>query len=230
MATGEGRAQVGQGTIAVLLPHREIYASQGAGAVSLCVRDICSASRYRDRTVVLGRPVTAPFGTPAFQPVTASRWLPASRTSRYLAGAAALLLAAGRTLSVPAKAVAGHLSDRIGPLATTGHLGIALAASGVAWVVAPDGRWGAVPAVALVAAVSAVFPIANVLAFHELGDRGPLLGAFRSVQMGAGAVAAAAIGAGAQAHGLRPALLASLAAPTLLVALSRRAGAAAGAG
>jgi len=91
MATGGSQARGGQGTIAVLLPHREVYASQGAGAVSLCVRDICSASRYRDRTVVLGRPVTAPFETPAFQPVTPSRWLPASRTSRYLAGAAALL-------------------------------------------------------------------------------------------------------------------------------------------
>jgi len=164
------------------------------------------------------------YGTVVFLPVFAvSVW-------DVEPGAAALLLAAGRTLSVPAKAVAGHLSDRIGPLATTGHLGIALAASGVAWVVAPDGRWGAVPAVAFVAAVSAVFPIANVLAFGELGDRGPLLGAFRSVQMGAGAAAAAAIGTGAHALGLRPALLASLIAPVLLVVLSRRAGAALGAG
>lgn len=145
-------------------------------------------------------------------------------------GAAALLLAAGRTLSVPAKALGGHLSDRIGPLATTAHLGVLLAATGAAWMLAPDGLWGAVPAVAFVAGVGAAFPIANVLAFRELGDRGPLLGAFRSVQMGVGAVAAAAIGAGAHALGLRPALLASLIAPVLLIAVSRRAGAAPGAG
>ncbi len=74
-------------TVAVLLPHREIYSAVGAGAVSICVRDICAASAWRDRTVVFGAPVEAPFEGVAFQPVQSASWVHGSRTSRYLAGA-----------------------------------------------------------------------------------------------------------------------------------------------
>ena len=80
--------------------------------------------------------------------------------------------------------------------------------------------WGAVPAVGFVATVGSLFPVANLLAFDAFGNRGPLLGTFRSVQMGAGAVVAASIGAGAQTVGLRPTLLVTLVAP-LALALAR---------
>ncbi|MEJ2688099.1 MAG: glycosyltransferase family 4 protein [Gammaproteobacteria bacterium] len=91
MTAGQDHAQGGQGTIAVLLPRREVFAAAGAGAVSICVRNICSASAYRDRTVVLGEPVQTPFEDLTYRPVPPARWLPGSRTSRYLAGAVRLL-------------------------------------------------------------------------------------------------------------------------------------------
>lgn len=88
---GHGASGARLRPIAVVLPRRETYTAAGAGAVSICVRDICSASAYRERTVVLGAPVQAPFEAPAFQPVIPARWLPGSRTARYLVGAVGVL-------------------------------------------------------------------------------------------------------------------------------------------
>lgn len=73
-------------TIAVILPRREVYQKAGAGAVSLCVRDIAANSRYRDSTLVFGEPVAEPLEPPRFVPVTPSPWIFMRRASRYLTG------------------------------------------------------------------------------------------------------------------------------------------------
>ena len=73
-------------TFAVILPRREVYQKAGAGAVSLCVRDITANSRYRDSTLVFGEPVAEPLEPPRLIPVTPSPWIFMRRASRYLAG------------------------------------------------------------------------------------------------------------------------------------------------
>ena len=74
--------------IAILLSHREIYQAEGAGAVTSCVRDMAVCSRYRERIVVLGDPVSAPFAETRFLPVTKASWFYGRRTARYAQGAA----------------------------------------------------------------------------------------------------------------------------------------------
>ncbi len=135
------------------------------------------------------------------------------------AGAAALTLAVARVVSAPVKTGAGHLADRYGARRTSQGLGLVLLVSGALWIVAPTPAWGAVPAVLFAATVSGVFPLANLLSLDALGDRGALLGTYRSAQMATGAVAAAAIGAGAATIGLRATLAVTLLAPATLVAL-----------
>ena len=140
-------------------------------------------------------------------------------------GRAALLLALARVLSVPAKLLAGHAADRLGPLPTVRLLGAVLGVTGVLWTLLPERAWAVAPAVVFAATVSAVFPVANLLAYDSFGSRGPLLGTYRSVQMGVGAVASAAIGAAASTVGLRPTLACTVAVPaTLAVGFRRRTG------
>ncbi len=116
---------------------------------------------------------------------------------------AAGILAVGRVLSVPAKLVSGSMADRISPVATAKIIGVVLTASGLVWALAPV-RWiAAVAAIVFAAEVSALFPLANLLAFERVGRAGPALGAFRSLQLGAGAAAGLAVGAAAHAFGLR---------------------------
>lgn len=209
VATG---ALVAAAAVSVALADLPTVAPGPEGGVRRRLRDALGVA-----TGVGSAAAATQYGTVVFLPVFAvAEW-------GLEPGAAALLLAAGRTLSVPAKALGGHASDRAGPLATSARLGVVLAVAGAAWMAAPSASWGTVPAVVFVATVGAVFPIANVLAFREFGNRGPLLGTFRSVQMGVGAAVAAAIGAAGDAVGLRPVLLATLLAPVLLVAVSRRA-------
>lgn len=153
------------------------------------------------------------YGTVAFLPLFAVEVWGMSP------GGAALVLVLARVLSVPAKTLAGHLSDARGPLPTLRGIGGVLVVSGALWLAAPSGAIGAVPAVVFAACVSGAFPVANVLALAEFAGRGPLLGTYRSAQMAVGAVAAGAIGAGGAAIGLRPVLLLTLAAPVALVAL-----------
>lgn len=73
--------------LAILLPHRERYQPDGAGAVVSCVRDMAAHSRYRERLAVLGDPVAAPFAEPRFLPVTKAAWFYGRRTVRYQEGA-----------------------------------------------------------------------------------------------------------------------------------------------
>lgn len=77
--------------IAILLSHREIYQAEGAGAVTSCVRDMAACSRYRERIVVLGDPVSTPFTETRFLPVTRASWWYGRRTARYAQGAASAL-------------------------------------------------------------------------------------------------------------------------------------------
>jgi MFS family permease len=138
-------------------------------------------------------------------------------------GSAALVLAASRVASVPAKMVTGQWADRLGALRSAGRVGVLLAVSGAAWALAPSAWIGAVPAIVFGASTSSIFPIANLLAFEGFGDRGPLLGTYRSVQMGVGALGSATIGALASVFGLRPTLtVTAVLIPASLLLLSRR--------
>lgn len=84
--------------LAILLPHREVYQSDGAGAVVSCVRDMAAHSRYRERLVVLGDAVAAPFAEPPLAPVAKAPWYYGRRTARYLEGAARTAAALGPAL------------------------------------------------------------------------------------------------------------------------------------
>jgi len=141
--------------------------------------------------------------------------------------AAALMLAAARVLSVPSKLVAGHGSDRLGARATAGAIGLVLAIAGIAWTLAPAFAIGLVPAVVFAAAVSGLGPVANVLALEAFGQRGTMLGLFRSMQIALGAGLSALIGVCASWFGLRPTLAVAAALPLGLALLARRAGRAA---
>ena len=137
-------------------------------------------------------------------------------------GTAALVITVSRLLSVPAKLVSGNAADREGSVRLARRLGVGLAVLGLGWTVAP---W---PAVAIVAAVvfgafvAALGPVANVLALDAFEGRTQLLGAFRSVQIGFGALTSALIGAGAALFGLQAALVVvAVAIPGVLVTLGR---------
>jgi MFS family permease len=117
---------------------------------------------------------------------------------------AAAFLAIGRVLSIPAKLFAGWLADRVGPTSAARMIGLLLSASGLLWAVVPVVGLAIAGGVVFVAAVSGLFPLANTLAFDVAGRRGGALGAFRSLQLGAGALAGLVIGWSSQVAGLRP--------------------------
>lgn len=135
--------------------------------------------------------------------------------------AAAGILAAGRVLSVPAKLVSGSAADRAGPIRAARATGVILAVSGLVWALAPWTPLAALAAIVFTAEVSALFPLANVLAFQRVGRQGPALGAFRSLQLGAGAAAGFLIGAVASQAGLRPTVAVVGALPLVLLAVGR---------
>ena len=159
------------------------------------------------------------YGTVAFLPAFAvAAW-------DLSPGGAALVLAGSRVASVPAKIVTGQWADRLGATRSARRVGLVLAASGAGWALAPGPWTGIVPAVVFGASASSVFPIANLLAFEGFGDRGPLLGTYRSVQMGVGALGGATIGAISSVAGLRPTLAVSaVVVPASLLLLGRRSG------
>lgn len=132
--------------------------------------------------------------------------------------AAAGVLAVGRVLSVPAKLVAGATADRLGPVRAAQINGLVLGASGLVWALVPQVWVAAAGAIVFAAEVSALFPLANLLAFERVGTRTPALGVFRSIQLGAAAVAGFAIGAVADTVGLRPTVAVVGCLPVLLVA------------
>jgi predicted MFS family arabinose efflux permease len=134
---------------------------------------------------------------------------------------AAALLAAGRVLSIPAKLVSGALADRSGPVQAARMSGVALAAAGAVWALVPSVPLAAVGGIAFTAGVSGLFPLANVLAFDRVGRRGGALGAFRSLQLGAGAAAGFVIGHVAEWAGLRPTVAVVTLLPLVLVLIRR---------
>lgn len=141
------------------------------------------------------------YGTVSLLPVFAvAAW---GVSPAYAAG----VLAAGRVASAPAKVVVGWTSDRWGPVTTVRGIATMLAGTGLVWVLAPYGAIAVVAATVFTAAVSAVFPVANLLAVEGFGDRGPLLGTFRAAQIAIGAGAAGLLAPVAGVVGLRPVLL-----------------------
>ncbi|HZD81083.1 MAG TPA: MFS transporter [Actinomycetota bacterium] len=135
--------------------------------------------------------------------------------------AAAVLLAVARVGSIPGKVSAGHRADRRGGLATAGQIGVVLAALGIWWTLVPWAPAALWAAVGFAAVVSALGPVANVLALDAFSDREILLGVFRSAQIGLGAVAGALLGAFSPHVGLRPTLAVAAVAPLSLGLLAR---------
>lgn len=140
------------------------------------------------------------------------------------AAAAALMIAVSRVISVPGKLVVGYGSDRWGASRTLTALAICLAATGILWTVVP-GQAVAIPAAVIyAAAVSGLFPIANLLAYRDFGDQGAMLGVYRSAHIGLGALGAWVIGVAATDVGLGTTLRVSAAVPLLLVFVARKFG------
>lgn len=137
------------------------------------------------------------------------------------ATAAAGVLFVGRIVSIPGKYVAGWMVDRLGVGRAARVTGLALFASGLAWVVLPD--WAAiVAAVFFATAAGALFPMANVVAVQQFGDLGSLLGVFRFVQMVIAAVSVSLIGAAASWFGMQAALGWSMVALLAILGLTPR--------
>jgi predicted MFS family arabinose efflux permease len=186
-------------------------ADQASGPVEVLRRLMASP------LLVGGVAAASQYGTVGFLPsfaVTAWGLSPA---------AAALLLAAARLLSVPAKLVSGNAADQAGSYRIARRLGLLLAGLGACWTLLPV-PVAPLAAVGFAAFVSGLGPVANVLAFERYGDSGMLLGAFRSAQIGLAAAAGAGIGAVSAAFGLRPVLAVSALLPLVLLPLGRRRG------
>lgn len=76
-----------QPQLATILPRREHYAQSGAGAVSTVVDSFAHKSRYRDRMIVLGSPVTEPLNGARFVPAKPSLFWFFNKTRGYLTSA-----------------------------------------------------------------------------------------------------------------------------------------------
>lgn len=139
------------------------------------------------------------------------------------AGQAATLLLIGRLISIVAKLTAGAGMDRNGPLVSARRTGLLLTALALGWTLLPAG-WITYGCAALFAgAVSSLGPIANILAVDHFGSHGPSLGAFRSLQIGIGAVAGWLVGHFGELIGLRTTLVVASLVPVLLVIVLHRA-------
>jgi predicted MFS family arabinose efflux permease len=135
---------------------------------------------------------------------------------------AALLLTAGRILSVPAKLVSGSATDSGGALPTARRIALALAVLGACWTLLPGPAFTVWAALLFIASVSALGPLANVLALERLESRAELLGAFRAAQIGLASLTAMLLGAGAELVGLRTTVVvAAVAIPASLLLLGR---------
>lgn len=154
----------------------------------------------RHPVTVGGVAAASQYGTVAFLPIYAVD------TWGFSPATAALTVTAARILSVPAKVVSGNASDGAGAMRVARRLALALAVLGACWTLLPVVWAAAVAAVLFAALVSGLGPVANVLALESLEQRPELLGAFRSAQIGMGAVTAALLGVGTALFGLRAVL------------------------
>jgi glycosyltransferase involved in cell wall biosynthesis len=74
-------------TATIILPHREHFAAESAGAVAMVVRGLAlGPSRYQP--TVIGPPVSSSFPGIPFRPAHAPRWLPLSGSQRYIVAVA----------------------------------------------------------------------------------------------------------------------------------------------
>ncbi|MEM7286732.1 MAG: MFS transporter [Actinomycetota bacterium] len=135
---------------------------------------------------------------------------------------AALILLVGRVLSFPAKLLAGATADRFGAVAAARLVGVLLGCCGLVWSLAPSTQLGVVMAVVFTGTVSAVFPLANLLAYESAGPDGVALGLFRALQLAAGGLVAVGIAAAAQWADLRPTIAVAAGLPVVLVAIRDR--------
>jgi DHA1 family purine ribonucleoside efflux pump-like MFS transporter len=174
---------------------------RGAAIAPIAVGSVAAASQY---------------GTVAFLPLFAVYAWDVSP------GTAALVITVSRVLSVPAKLLSGNAADRESSVRIARRLGVGLALLGACWTAAP---WPAVAVVAAVvfgAFVAALGPVANVLALDAFEGRTQLLGVFRSVQIGVGALTSALLGGAAAIFGLQAALVvAAIGFPVSLLVLGR---------
>lgn len=137
------------------------------------------------------------------------------------AAEAATLLLIGRLVSIVAKLASGAGMDRNGPLVSARRTGLLLTVLALVWTLAPGG-WVAYACAALFAGtVSSLGPISNMLAVEHFGSHGPSLGAYRSAQIGIGALAGWLVGQIGELVGLRVALVGASVAPILLVIVLR---------
>lgn len=128
---------------------------------------------------------------------------------------AATVLAVGRIISIAAKMIGGATADRIGARASVLRTGVLLSCTGVLWVVLPGGLATYALAAIFAGTVSSIFPAANVMAVERFGNDGLALGAYRSLQIGVGALAGILIGN--SPIGLRWTVLACVVTPLALV-------------
>jgi predicted MFS family arabinose efflux permease len=139
------------------------------------------------------------------------------------AASAATVLIIGRVLSIGAKIIGGASADRIGAKASARRTSLVLTATGLAWVLLPGGIVTYAIAAIFVGTASSLGPVANILAVERFGHNGMALGAYRSVQIGLGALASVAVGLVADAVGLRPTLAVAALGPLLLLWICREA-------
>jgi MFS family permease len=136
--------------------------------------------------------------------------------------AAAAMLVVARVLSIPGKVQAGSRADHHGALPTAGRIGLLLAVFGLWWSLSPVWWIGIWAAIGFASGVSALGPVANLLALEAFGGRGFLLGVFRSAQIGIGALTSALLGVASSHFGLRPTLAVAAIVPVVLTLLARR--------
>lgn len=134
---------------------------------------------------------------------------------------AAIVLAAGRVVSIVAKLLAGAGADRIGPMRSAQRTSALLVLTGLGWVLLPGGLITYAIAAVFAGTVSSLFPIANLLAVERFGRHGGALGAYRSAQIGIGALAGFLIGTLGERIGLRPVLAVACCTPALLIWICR---------
>lgn len=138
------------------------------------------------------------------------------------AAAAALMIAVSRVVSVGSKLIVGYGSDRWGAGPTLSALAITLGLTGLVWTLAPEPTVAIPAAVVFAAAVSGLFPVANLVAYRDFGDRGAMLGLYRSAHIGVGALGAWLMGVAAAQVGLTATLRLTAAIPFVLLLLTRR--------
>ena len=200
--------------------------SAATALVTMFVRLPARPQRRHESTAgwhrALGMPL-AVGGTAAASQYGTISFLPTFAVSAWgmSPSSAAIMLAVARVISVPAKLAAGHRSDRSGALVTAGQIGLVLGIAGAAWALGPTAAIGIIPAIAFAGLVSGLGPVTNVLALDAFGQRGMMLGLFRSLQIARGAVTSAAIGIGTSLFGLRPTLVVAAVVPSGLFFLVR---------